>query len=172
MQVRKSLRFLVPGFLAFALVVSGCSGGDGGGSGGGTGTGSGGGSGSGGSGGGSGGSGGSGGGSGGGSTSTSSKGEQINGSCPSQPSQLTGTKSDGQSCESYTDCAATCCACAKGGNHWLAAACVNGKCSQSGACSATADSSWCQTCEPKGGSCLDDSECCSGTCDTDANTCM
>ena len=80
-----------------------------------------------------------------GSSSSDSNTEQVNGGCPSNPSTLTGSKSDGESCSASTECQPTCCSCSSGSNQWLAVYCLNGKCNSSGACAATRDdSSFCQ----------------------------
>jgi hypothetical protein len=62
------------------------------------------------------------------SSSADTQTEQVNNSCPSQPSLLKGTKSSGDACSGAADCAPTCCSCASGGKTFLGVACVNGKC--------------------------------------------
>lgn len=76
------------------------------------------------------------------SSSDSSQGEQQNGACPASPSVLTGTKSVGEACSSYSDCAPSCCACAGSAKKYAAARCQNGKCVAT-ACSAVSSSSFC-----------------------------
>lgn len=79
---------------------------------------------------------------GGGNTSKSSRAEQRNGGCPSQPQYITGTGAAGASCTTYADCAGVCCDCDNSNEQWLGAACVNGKCQQS-ACAITHSENMC-----------------------------
>jgi hypothetical protein len=119
--------------------------------------------------------GGGGGGSGGGGAGKSSGGEQSNGSCPSSPHVLTGTKSNGSACQSYDECAPSCCSCPSGGGQWLAAECSSDTCSQESACSDTLSGNaiFCGSssngtgggnCLPAGSDCALNSSCCSGVC--------
>ncbi len=80
-----------------------------------------------------------------GSSSAETGVEQVNGACPSRPKRLDGTAAPGDACTSASDCEPTCCSCDEGTNEWLAAACVEGKCtSASKACSKTKKEQLCE----------------------------
>ncbi len=56
--------------------------------------------------------------------------EESNGSCPSPPQVLTGTTPNGGECEDDADCLPICCPCpGLSPDEYLAAECLNGKCS-------------------------------------------
>jgi hypothetical protein len=101
--------------------------------------------------------------------SRSVHGEQKAERCPDPASELVGHAKTGQKCEAASDCAPTCCDCGNG-RSWLAAACVNLRCTRGDiAClESEGAGSYCgRPCRGPGAPCWRGGECCSKTCRED-----
>jgi len=87
------------------------------------------------------------------SSSVATGTEQVNGACPARPERLDGTASAGEACTKASDCEPSCCSCDEGSGEWLAAACLDGKCtSASKACSRTKKEELCEASSSSSGS--------------------